>query len=230
MSRPERRRGLRCAVGALAIAALSTGPGGGTLAAFTDYAVLPAGASADSWTPDPPAECGPMKRYVAVVHGTPGPDEFVGDGRPKIYMGLGGDDVLTSSKAPDCLVGGPGRDVLIGNPASILVGDAEDMHVWQPPPKPPVRPGNDPRSAATQQAPQETAAEQPGTVAPDDTAAPQRPAPAPPPVETPAPAPELAPTPPPAPKPAPEPAPAPTPTDASLTPPGDGAHASAGQD
>lgn len=131
------RRTALAAACAIGLASLTAGSGGATLAAFTDYAVADVVAGAGVWTPDPPAACGPVEAYAGVVWGTPGDDELVGDDRPRIYLGLGGDDVLTSSIAADCLVGGEGRDVLVGNAATILVGDPSDLHVWQPDGPPP---------------------------------------------------------------------------------------------
>ena len=135
------------ACGAAAIAAmvmsaiLLIAPRGGTYAAEADYADIPGNTAAASvWTPNPPAQCGPLSNYSAIIYGSPGNDIIYGNniaastgiqavvhlhGKPnnQIIMGLGGDDTLIAGNGDDCLVGGDGADTLIGgNGKDILLG------------------------------------------------------------------------------------------------------------
>jgi hypothetical protein len=75
------------------------------------------------WVPDPPAACGAVEDYVAVVYGTQGDDVLYGGNHPQIIMGLAGNDTIYGGNSGDCLVGGPGNDHLIGgNSKDILLG------------------------------------------------------------------------------------------------------------
>lgn len=132
------RRSAVAALGAASLLSLSlTATGGSTYAAFSDFADVHASASAGVWAPDPPAECGPLSDYSAVLYGTPGNDTLVAPGpgnngqdgnKGQILMGYGGDDTLIGGNGKDCLVGGAGEDTLIaGNGKDILLGgDGDD--------------------------------------------------------------------------------------------------------
>lgn len=136
---PERRRRLALAAsfaagGVVAALVIGRGEPPATYALWSDSVTTSEHTAAGTWGPEVPAACGNPRRYAEVVVGTAGPDHFVGDEqRPRVYLGLGGDDTLRSRGAPDCFVGGPGRDVLTGNPACIVVTDDGDRHVWEPP-------------------------------------------------------------------------------------------------
>lgn len=134
------RTASRSTVVALGVAgALSlclTATGGSTYAAFSDFAVVQASATAGVWAPDPPAECGPLTDYSAVLYGTPGDDTLEAPGpgnngndgnKGQILMGYGGDDTLVGGNGKDCLVGGDGNDTLSGgNGKDILLGGGGD--------------------------------------------------------------------------------------------------------
>ena len=116
------------AAGALSLCLTATG--GSTYAAFSDFAVVHASASAGVWAPDPPGECGDLTRYDSVLYGTPGDDTLVGakgGNQRQIIMGYGGNDTLIGGNGGDCLVGGDGDDQLYGgNAKDILIGGAGD--------------------------------------------------------------------------------------------------------
>ena len=108
------------------VVALATS-GGQTLAAFSDFQVVEASASAGVWAPDPPAECGNITDYDEVIYGTPGADPLTGGNGKQIIMGLGGDDIIEGGNGKDCLVGGDGNDTLDGgNGQDILIGGPGD--------------------------------------------------------------------------------------------------------
>ena len=116
-----------------AACALSLGvaaTGGSTYAAFSDFAIVKASASAGVWAPDPPAECGDLSKYDSVIYGMPGDDNLVapnGQNKGQILMGYGGNDTLTGGNGKDCLVGGDGEDKLLGgNGKDILLGGEGD--------------------------------------------------------------------------------------------------------
>jgi hypothetical protein len=206
----------------LALVGLITAAGvPATHSAYSDHVSAKGSARAGVWAPDPPAACGPVERYAEVVWGTPGRDVFVGDGEPRIFMGLEGDDRLTSPLAADCLVGGPGRDRLSGTTATIVVGDrTEDTVVTLPgatsagadpaTDEPVDEAADDPgagRSSEVGPPPQGTSASRPGTHHEPGPPPAARPTPGskPAPGEAPRPAPGPTQDPPPLPAPAPDP-------------------------
>lgn len=92
------------------------------------------------------AACGPLEQYEQVITGTPGKDVLGGIKRrvsvstyphddygdyqpsghkPRLIIGLGGNDVLIGGNQGDCLVGGDGNDILYGGAGNdVLVGGA----------------------------------------------------------------------------------------------------------
>jgi Ca2+-binding RTX toxin-like protein len=112
----------------IAIAAASGAPV--TYAAWSDSRVIHGSASAGVWAPNPPAACGPVRNYAAVVYGTVGDDVLTGGNHPQIIMGLAGNDVIQGGNSGDCLVGGPGNDRITGgNAKDILLGEDGDDHL-----------------------------------------------------------------------------------------------------
>lgn len=117
----------------------------GTYAAYSDNTDINGNSAAGGvWTPDPPAECGPLSHYSAIIYGGPGDNTIYGDNlaastgiqsvvplhghsRSQILVGMGGDDTLYGGNGKDCLVGGDGNDTLIGgNAPDVLVGGPGD--------------------------------------------------------------------------------------------------------
>jgi len=113
-----------------ALAVGSLGVGGVTYAAWSDFTVIHASASAGVWAPDPPAACGPISDYKGgVIYGTPGDDvlDLSTSNQRQIVMGYGGNDVIYGGNSGDCLVGGPGNDRITGgNGKDILLGEDGD--------------------------------------------------------------------------------------------------------
>jgi Ca2+-binding RTX toxin-like protein len=127
--------GATAAFGIVLLAGVAVGSHRHTYAQYSDFADAPASARAGVWTPDPPARCGPLSDYSAIVYGTDGDDTIIGrqgathvvelknGGNREIIMGLGGDDHLSSGNGKDCIVGGPGNDMLSGdNGKDVLLG------------------------------------------------------------------------------------------------------------
>lgn len=131
MSRPEPRptAAFAAVITLTAVCAL-VAPLGSTFAAYSDTAAVRGNnLGAGVWAPDPPAACGGLEDYTAVVYGTVGDDVLEGGNGPQVIMGLAGNDILHGSNNGDCLVGGPGDDKLYGgNAKDILIGgDGDDL-------------------------------------------------------------------------------------------------------
>lgn len=112
------------------VGALVTASVGHTYAAFSDYQVVRASASAGTWgppTPTTPPECAGMTfdKVIVLTDGNDTWDATAHGDKTKslLVFGLGGNDVITGGVKDDCLVGGDGDDTLSGgNGQDVLVG------------------------------------------------------------------------------------------------------------